>query len=339
MLSSHNNTMRTCVNALLVLLISCTVLSACTPRSSNPGKRYITWDGMEPDQWASIWLIKRHIDPQAEIVLRPVGAPTQDGNAFGVPGAKYNRTQNLSLYESLLKGNHLDDPVLIQIGHIVHDIEISPWAGKSSRHTNVVEQAYRDLQERFEQRMVPADCYGRFFDEVYELLMHGSQEQDWQRLYSMSDQSPECRMNASNLARRDLSPFVQLVPTSAVLKDIGADKNVIFVDTRESAEYAEYHIPGAINLQLREVEPALISRFDDADLVIAYCIKDFRGFEMARSLAEIGVRNVGTMKPYGIAGWQHLGLPVTRGDDPGEDEAMEMLRKCAHAQDCISNAS
>ena len=322
--------------AMIALLIS----AGCALEISQPGTRYITWDGIEPDKWASVWLIKRHIDPQAEVVLRPVGAPTDSGIAFGVPDAKYKRAHGVSIYESLREGFQKDDPALQELSRIIHDIEISPWAAKTSEHSDTVEQAFRQLQDHFETRIVPVDCYGRFFDEVYALLSAGSADSDWDPLYGLAEKDPACRAETSTLASRDNAPFVRRLDTHVVLDHFAADKNVVFVDVREPLEYDEFHIPGAINLRLRDVRPEMKARFEDADLVIAYCIKDFRGFEMARSLAEIGVQNVGIMKPYGIAGWRHLGLPVTSRGGLSEREALDKLGQCARdVGRCIPNSS
>jgi len=323
-----------------MFLSSWVLLSACSVKTDNTSTRYITWDGLEPDKWAAVWLIKRHIDTNADIVLRPIGAPTDSGIAFGVPGAKYKRSHGISVYESLRQGFQKDDLALQELSRIIRDIEISPWARKTSAHSATVEQAFRSLQDHFKARIVPVDCYGRFFDEVYALLSANGDVSDWEPLYDLAEKDPACRAETSTLASRDNAPFVRRLDTHVVLDHFAADKNVVFVDVREPLEYDEFHIPGAINLRLRDVRPEMKARFEDADLVIAYCIKDFRGFEMARSLAEIGVQNVGIMKPYGIAGWRHLGLPVTSRDGLSESEALGKLRQCARdIGHCISNPS
>ena len=323
-----------------IVVILFGVACGCALEISQPGTRYITWDGIEPDKWASVWLIKRHIDPQAEVVLRPVGAPTDSGIAFGVPDAKYKRAHGVSIYESLREGFQKDDPALQELSRIIRDIEISPWAGKTSLHSTTVEQAFRQLQDSFEARIVPVDCYGRFFDEVYASLSVNGDVSDWEPLYDLAEKDPVCQAETSTLASRDNAPFVRRLDTHVVLDHFAADKNVVFVDVREPLEYDEFHIPGAINLRLRDVRPEMKARFEDADLVIAYCIKDFRGFEMARSLAEIGVQNVGIMKPYGIAGWRHLGLPVTSRGGLSEREALDKLGQCARdVGRCIPNSS
>lgn len=96
-------------------------------------------------------------------------------------------------------------------------------------------------------------------------------------------------------------------------------RKVIFVDVREPAEFDQYHIPNAISVPLRDLDSADPSLFAGADLVVPYCLKDFRGFEGARVLQGLGVANVGLVEGYGINAWKRADLP-TAGDHPGEDD-------------------
>ena len=314
-------------------------LCGCVSDENESEAQYITWDGLEPDKWASVWLIKRHVDPGAKVVLRPIGAPIETGIAFGIPGSDFSRSHGVSVYESLMRGYELDDPAVQELGRIVHDIEISPWSDSGSEHTGAVEQAYRALQDRFEKRDVPIACYERFFDQVYILLSGEDSEADRDSLYELGTPEDDCVHQGTSLASKDDSPFVLRLETYAVLDQISAGRKVVFVDVREPAEYDEFRIPGAVNLQLRAVTPEHTSQFNDADLVIPYCVKDFRGFEMARSLAELGVKNVGIMQPYGIAGWRHLGLPVAGQDGLTDAEALDELSQCAQAGNCVTDPS
>jgi len=322
-----------------IVVIICILLPGCVLDEESADVRYVTWDGLEPDKWGSVWLIKRHIDPTGDVIVRPVGAPMENGISFDLPEAMYRRAHGISTYESLLHGYSVEDPALVELGRIIHDIEISPWSGKMSEHTPAVEQAFRSLQDHFERRNVPIACYELFFDQLYSLLSANSDERLWESLSELPDDRHACGQQETKLASRDDSPFVLRLDTHAVLDQIGADRKVVFVDVREPAEYDEFRIPGALNLQLRDVKPEFASQFEDADLVIPYCIKDFRGFEMARSLAEIGVRNVGIMQPYGIAGWRHLGLPIVSRGGLSEAEALAKLGQCARAGNCIRNPS
>lgn len=82
-----------------------------------------------------------------------------------------------------------------------------------------------------------------------------------------------------------------------------AGKNIIFLDAREPEEFAEFHLPNAINVPLRNVNQAIIKHLQNADYVIPYCRKDFRGFEVAKTLKQLGLDNVALLYPSGLNGW------------------------------------
>jgi rhodanese-related sulfurtransferase len=66
----------------------------------------------------------------------------------------------------------------------------------------------------------------------------------------------------------------------------------------------------------------------DATLV-AYCIKDFRGYEVARALRRAGY-SVRVMDDPGLQGWKKAKLP-TAGDVPkrSDEQATEALQALA----------
>lgn len=123
--------------------------------------------------------------------------------------------------------------------------------------------------------------------------------------------------------------LISVASTAEVLSLIRDGKRVVFVDAREPAEYAEEHIPGAINLTLREVEHVDPATLADADLVVAYCLKDFRGFEVAKALDRAGVHNARTLKEQGINGWKARGLPTYVAGKVSSVEAIGRLKLCA----------
>ena len=124
-------------------------------------------------------------------------------------------------------------------------------------------------------------------------------------------------------------PVVGIVSTDEVLQLIHEGKRVVFVDAREKQEFAEAHIPGAINLTLREINDMAPRLIGQADLVIAYCLKDFRGYEVAKALAEAGVPRLATLKISGLNGWRAEGLPLYTPGKNSEAEAIAHLRQCA----------
>lgn len=140
------------------------------------------------------------------------------------------------------------------------------------------------------------------------------------------------------VAGTPVSPLLlPVADVNQVLDLIAAGKRVVFIDAREPEEFQERRIPSAINLTLREVRDLDARLLGQPDLVIAYCLKDFRGFEVARALSEAGVPNVATLKQAGINGWLSAGLPVASGDS-SEPAAIEALEQCARDRPSCANA-
>jgi rhodanese-related sulfurtransferase len=89
-----------------------------------------------------------------------------------------------------------------------------------------------------------------------------------------------------------------------------AKLKIIYIDTREKEEYDEGHIPGAWNIPLRNVSRLTkqqLALLHNADIVVPYCIKDFRGYEVARELHELGVSQVMLIDGFGLAAWKQHG--------------------------------
>lgn len=103
------------------------VLSVVITQSRTPTPLFTTWDSLEPDKWSSIWLIKRHIAPNAVIEVRPTGDPLIESVTFGVPQAQYKRSSNQSTFESLLAGFDQQDRTLKRLGKIITAIETTAW--------------------------------------------------------------------------------------------------------------------------------------------------------------------------------------------------------------------
>lgn len=124
-----------------------------------------------------------------------------------------------------------------------------------------------------------------------------------------------------------------LIPTvrlEDVLEALRRGDRVVFVDVREPQEYAELHLPGAVNLPVRSIDHTARLRFAGARYVIAYCpkdLQDFRGFEGAKWLHFMGVENVRLMEGFGINAWQAAQLPLA-GETTGlsDGAALEDLR-------------
>ena len=70
------------------------------------------------------------------------------------------------------------------------------------------------------------------------------------------------------------------------------EKNYIILDVRRPDEYAEGHIPGAINVPNEEIGTVEIAELPDkSQLILVYCRSGRRSKEAAKKLAKLGYTN------------------------------------------------
>jgi rhodanese-related sulfurtransferase len=95
-------------------------------------------------------------------------------------------------------------------------------------------------------------------------------------------------------------------------KRLDNGEKLILVDTREDAEWARGHIPGAIHLGRgiieRDVEKTIP---DKATPIVLYCGGGFRSALAADNLQKMGYRNVISMDG-GWRGWTEAGFPIIK---------------------------
>ena len=71
------------------------------------------------------------------------------------------------------------------------------------------------------------------------------------------------------------------------------EKNYIILDVRRPDEYAEGHIPGAINVPNEEIGTAEIAELPDkSQLLLVYCRSGRRSKEASEKLARLGYKNI-----------------------------------------------
>ncbi|ODS23282.1 hypothetical protein AB835_09685 [Candidatus Endobugula sertula] len=315
-----------CLSFLILSGIAYAVISS--RETSTP--TFVTWESLEPDKWSSIWLIKHYIDPQAVIEVYPTGDPLGQGVMFGVPQADYKRSNGQSTFESLLVGFNQQDPVLKKLGSIITTIETTAWNVANDPWVHTVEQNFRRLQDRYSRIYVPVSCYGHFFDVLYQNLSVSADPNELNQSLRLAVNNQSCQDVPAMAERQQANRVVELT-IDQLLAEIAFNKQVVFVDTREPEEFAKSHIPGAVNIPMRDLNQSIYHRLKKADRVISYCVKDFRGYEVARQMLDNGVNNVAVMKPHGFSGWQSSGLPITSDTLP-DDQAKVLLNQCARDQ-------
>lgn len=304
----------------------CVALAACSSPLPETRNIYATDYGLGPDKWATAWLLTRKAKPGAQLEVTQAGVVPSAGIVFDMPISPIRRMSSQAAFEVALGTLATTDRALERMAEIVHQIEVDFWSATASVEAETVEDAYRELQRRYGRDQVKPECYLAFFDRVYSML--GDTE-----ARGMSFDVDRLNLSCGELVQvanraRELIPEV---PIADVLSAMTAGRRVVFVDVREPDEFAEGHIPGALNIPLRDAGPQWAEQFKGANYVVSYCVKDFRGFEMAKALADAGVNNSVIMKPYGIKGWGKLGLPITGKGGLSEQEAREDLQRCLAA--------
>ncbi len=310
-------------------------MPGCQPGAGTGG--YATWESIALDTQASIWLVETHIAPGQQVAVRPQGAVIRTGITFAFADADYRRTASHTAFTNMLAAHALEDPVLQALANTVDNVEIAPWRRSPNATARNVEIGFRALQTALGGRPQRIGCFTAFFDAAYAMLANTMDaDQDTGELPNLFDAAmQDARCDTSTDAAPETAAAPRL-PTELqltyILKQIAEGRDVRFVDVREAPEFAETRVPGAINLKLREVNADSAATLADADLVIAYCIKDFRGFEVGKALAEHGVWPVGTMSPHGLAGWRAQHLPTASDSGPDDATAFAALLACARGE-------
>jgi rhodanese-related sulfurtransferase len=110
-------------------------------------------------------------------------------------------------------------------------------------------------------------------------------------------------------------------------KDALAVENVVLIDVREAGEYAEGHIPGAVNIPIRELAQSTELIPTDRPVWV-YCLSGWRAGMATAALGLMGYDNVTAYSP-GSVGWEAAGEELVVEDsepesfgDPGLQAAM-----------------
>ena len=128
---------------------------------------FSTWEAFEADKCATIWLIKRFVDKNAEIKFFPKGEPVRQGIPFDTPDADLRRYHNRTTFESFLNHYELKDEKLEFIGQIIYDIEINIWDKKRLEQTTVVNQDINNILNQYDTNEEIINKCCDYFDKLY----------------------------------------------------------------------------------------------------------------------------------------------------------------------------
>ena len=92
--------------------------------------KWVTREHPKTDRIACPWLIRKFIDPGAEIVYVPADqvltyAEREEATSFDAPGAQYTHRGGLCSFEVLVEDYKLEDPALSLMARVIHGADVS----------------------------------------------------------------------------------------------------------------------------------------------------------------------------------------------------------------------
>lgn len=159
--------------SLIIIALGLSLLFACGKSEESKAKKaisilpakptktkYVTWAMWETDRAASIWLIKRYIDPKAEFVFIKKGDPLGDTISFDIPQAELQRKHNTACFQVIMRKYKLQEPELKELSKLVWDIEINFWGNKKYPESIPFKEKFDVI---FEQKLPPTQTMRKCF--------------------------------------------------------------------------------------------------------------------------------------------------------------------------------
>ncbi|MCI0347722.1 MAG: chromate resistance protein [Chloroflexi bacterium] len=92
--------------------------------------KWVTREHPRTDRVACPWLIRKFIDPDAEIVYVPRGdvlafADREGATSFDAPGATYTHRDGMCTFETLVEEFRIADPAIDLLARVVHGADVA----------------------------------------------------------------------------------------------------------------------------------------------------------------------------------------------------------------------
>jgi hypothetical protein len=88
--------------------------------------KWVTWEQIGVDRMGCAWLIRKHLDPQAEFLFVPPGQKIlpSDAEPFDLPGVRLSHRGGHCSFHAFLREYNLNDPVLERIARIIDEADV-----------------------------------------------------------------------------------------------------------------------------------------------------------------------------------------------------------------------
>lgn len=105
---------------------------------------------------------------------------------------------------------------------------------------------------------------------------------------------------------------VTVARARALLQERSGKADFVILDVRTPGEFAEGHLPGALNLDLQASDfEARLNGMDRGKTYLVYCRTGNRSQRAIQAMKRLGFRSVFHMTE-GIVGWQQQKFPLSR---------------------------
>ena len=88
--------------------------------------KWVTWENIGVDRMGCGWLIRKHIDANAEFLFVPINQKLlpEGAEPFDIPGVRLSHHQGHCTFHTMLHEYKLTDPILQRIARIVDEADI-----------------------------------------------------------------------------------------------------------------------------------------------------------------------------------------------------------------------
>ena len=105
--------------------------------------KWVTREHPRTDRIACPWLIRKFIDPDAEIVYVPrdevlAYAQREGATSFDAPGATYTHRGPKCSFEVLVDEFKIDDPAVAMMARVIHGADVSEDVGETAESAGLL---------------------------------------------------------------------------------------------------------------------------------------------------------------------------------------------------------
>jgi hypothetical protein len=167
--------------AITFLLILTILFIACRNEQNQESEKgegltFTTWENICYDRAASIWLIRNFVDSTAKFQFVEFGKKIETGVPFDVPGAGLGRQKNFSCFETIIKNYNIDDPAIIKMSGIVHDIDVNIWGNKIYLMSDSLDKSFKAKRDEIDDEYILLDKLATDFNLLYNQIQSGKLE-------------------------------------------------------------------------------------------------------------------------------------------------------------------